>query len=164
MLNLKYHLLISTVLLLFTSSILHAQKTCWDNLDWGTQEKSFVKPEWAKTIIPNSLTSYVEVEEIKDGQIRRRYTFVGGELADFAMSVYSITLSRERLRSFAWSSCYERLGQPIEELSDLIFWDGQKIQSMVTGGNKSGTYWINATHNKHLALILKSVAYIPKIF
>ena len=164
MLNLKYHLLISTVLLLFTSSILHAQKTCWDNLDWGTQEKSFVKPEWAKTIIPNSLTSYVEVEEIKGGQIRRRYTFVDGELADFTMSVYSISLPPERLRYFVWNPCYEKLGQPIEELSDLIYWDGQKVESMVTGGIKSGMYWISATHNKHLSLILTSVAYIPKIY
>ena len=152
------------LLAIFSYSSAMAQKTCWDSFEWGTKETSFVKPQWAKTIIPKSMTVYVEVEEIKGGQIRRRYTFVDGELAEFMMSVYSISLPQERLRYFVWNPCYEKLGQPVEELSDLIYWDGQKVESMVTGGIKDGMYWISATHNKHLSLILTSVAYIPKIF
>lgn len=160
----QHTILIVLLTILLTPSI-NVYASCWEDFPWGTKEKTFVKTNWVKTQVSETITAYMELEKIIDGQIKRQWVFIDEELVRFRMTLFSLSIPKHQLEKYAWGPCFEKLGAADEEWLSLgnLVWNRPDLDTMASGGIKGDSYWVLASYIPRMMLLLKVGQLIPNI-
>ncbi len=86
-----------------------------DCLAWDlkTHESDIVQSNWAKTMIPGGITSYVDSYSDQDIRIQHQFTFVDGRLGQVSITLFNITQTPDVVWEMLLEPVYKRFGESI---------------------------------------------------
>lgn len=85
-----------------------------DCLTWDlkTHESDIVQSNWAKTVLPGGITSYVDYYSSEKMDIQRQFTFVNGKLGQVSITLLDFTQTPEAMWATLLLPIRRRFGDP----------------------------------------------------